>query len=47
MSSASQKGNLTEEEVLEYNKIDNCITKGMLAAEKILHVNENKDGLPR
>ena len=36
LSSVSQKGTLTEKEVLEYNKIDNCITKGMLATEKIL-----------
>ena len=36
LSSVSQKRTLTEEEVLEYNKIDDCITKGILAAENSL-----------
>ena len=46
LSSVSQRGTLTEEEVLEYNKIDDCITKGMLAAEKS-HIDKSKDGPPR
>ena len=29
-------GSLDEEKLKEYNKIDTCITKGMLAAEKVL-----------
>ena len=34
MSSVSQQRSFTAQEELEYNKINNCITEGMLAAEK-------------
>ena len=34
LSSVSQQRSLNEREVLEYNKIDECITEGMLAAKK-------------
>ena len=47
LSSASQQGSFTAREELEYNKIDKCITEGMLAAEKVFHVNGNVVGLPR
>ena len=36
LSSSCQMGSLDKEKFKEYNKIDNCITEGMLAAEKSL-----------